>query len=73
MANPFTITFGRRPAEMIERLPQRHEIIENFTSENANQQLYMITGVRGSGKTVLMTSVADLLRKEKDEPDEFFY
>ena len=65
MANPFTITFGRRPAEMIERLPQRHEIIENFTSENANQQLYMITGVRGSGKTVLMTSVADLLRKEK--------
>ena len=48
MANPFTIVFGRRPLEMIERFPQRHEIIENFTSENANQQIYMITGIRGS-------------------------
>lgn len=66
MANPFTIVFGRRPVEMIERFPQRHEIIENFTSENANQQIYMITGVRGSGKTVLMTSVADALEEKGD-------
>ena len=50
---------------MIERFPQRHEILENFTSLNANQQLYIITGVRGSGKTVLMTSIADTLRQEK--------
>ena len=64
MANPFTIVFGRKPTEMIERFPQRHEIIENFTSENANQQIYMITGVRGAGKTVIMTSVADYLRNE---------
>jgi len=66
MANPFTIVFGRKPTEMIERFPQRHEILDNFTSPNANQQLYMITGIRGSGKTVLMTSVADMLRQEKD-------
>ncbi len=66
MANPFTIVFGRKPAEMIERFPQRHEILDNFTSPNANQQLYMITGIRGSGKTVLMTSIADTLRQEKD-------
>lgn len=66
MANPFTIVFGRKPTEMIERFPQRHEILDNFTSPNANQQLYMITGIRGSGKTVLMTSVADTLRQEKD-------
>lgn len=64
MANPFTIVFGRKPTEMIERFPQRHEIMENFTSENANQQIYMITGIRGSGKTVIMTSVADYLRNE---------
>jgi len=66
MATPFTIVFARKPTEMIERFPQRHEILDNFTSPNANQQLYMITGIRGSGKTVLMTSVADMLRQEKD-------
>ncbi len=65
-SNPFTIVFGRRPAEMIERFPQRHEILENFTSSNASQQLYIITGIRGSGKTVLMTSIADILRQDKD-------
>ncbi len=64
--NPFTIVFGRRPLEMIERFPQRHEILENFTSPNANQQIYILTGVRGSGKTVLMSSIADTLRQEKD-------
>ena len=48
--NPFTIVFGRKPTEMIERFPQRHEILDNFSSPNANQQLYMITGIRGSGK-----------------------
>ena len=64
--NPFTIVFGRKPAEMIERFPQRHEILESFTSPGANQQLYIITGIRGSGKTVLMTSIADTLRREKD-------
>ena len=66
MANPFTIVFGRKPAEMIERFPQRHEILDNFTSPNANQQLYMITGIRGSGKTVLMSSISDTLRQEKN-------
>ena len=66
MANPFTIVFGRRPVEMIERFPQRHEIIENFTSENANQQIYMITGIRGSGKTVLMSSIAETLQKDNE-------
>lgn len=66
MANPFTIVFGRKPMEMIERFPQRHEILENFTSENANQQIYMITGIRGSGKTVLMTSIATELQQDKD-------
>ena len=64
MENPFTIVFGRKPAEMIERFPQRHEILENFMSPNANQQLYMITGIRGAGKTVLMTSIAETLRGE---------
>lgn len=65
MPNPFTIIFGRKPEEMIERFPQRHEILENFNSELANQQIYIITGVRGAGKTVLMTSIAETLREQK--------
>ena len=66
MENPFTIVFGKRPMEMIERFPQRHEILENFQSENTNQQIYIITGVRGAGKTVLLSSVAETLEAERD-------
>lgn len=66
MANPFTITFGRKPEEMIERFPQKNEILDSFTAENANQQIYIITGIRGCGKTVLMTEIAERLRREKD-------
>lgn len=31
-----------------------------------NQQIYMITGVRGSGKTVMLTDISKHFRKDKD-------
>ena len=36
--------------------------MENFNRETPSNQIYMITGVRGSGKTVMMTSIANELR-----------
>ena len=50
--------FGKEPVQMIPRLSQIQEVENSFFDENIPQQIYMITGVRGSGKTVFMTSIA---------------
>ena len=66
MGNPFTLAFGKSPLENIDRPVQKNEIIDAFLATPINQQIYMITGVRGSGKTVLMTDVSRRLRTEED-------
>lgn len=64
--NPYTFLFGKEPTELISRTQQEEEIVANFTQENPSEQIYMITGVRGSGKTVLMTSIVNKLKTNKD-------
>lgn len=66
MQNPFTLTFGKSPLEPVERPVQTNEIIDTFTAEPVNQQMFMITGVRGSGKTVMMTEISRKLREKED-------
>ena len=55
--NPFTLAFGRRPEKYIERYADTAEIVSTFSADHVISQTYLISGVRGSGKTVLMTSV----------------
>ncbi len=62
MNNPFTLSFGKKPLQYISRISQTNEIIENFTAQDPSNQIYMITGVRGSGKTVMMTGIANQLK-----------
>ena len=64
MQNPFTLTFGRSPLEAVDRPVQINEIIEAFTADTINQQMFIITGVRGSGKTVMMTEISHKLRAD---------
>jgi hypothetical protein len=45
---------------------QIEEMVDSFTAEIPTQQIYMITGVRGSGKTVLMTEVVKRLQERED-------
>ena len=66
MQNPFTLTFGKSPLEPVERPLQTMEIVDTFTAETVNQQMFIITGVRGSGKTVMMTEIARQLRERED-------
>ena len=66
MGNPFTLSFGKKPLEEIARPVQISEILEAFTTDPINQQIYMLTGVRGSGKTVLLTDISNRLRTEED-------
>ena len=64
MQNPFTLTFGRSPLESVDRPVQINEIIDAFTADTINQQMFIITGVRGSGKTVMMTEISHKLRSD---------
>jgi len=63
--NPFSFVFGKVPKQHITRLSQNIEVMETFNSENPKSQAFLITGIRGVGKTVLMTYIA-----KKFEADE---
>lgn len=64
--NPYTLVFGREPSQAISRYAQENEVLDAFTAEEPYQQLYMITGVRGIGKTVFMTDISNRLRQQQD-------
>lgn len=66
LANPFTLTFGKVPLVFIERPVQDNEILDTFTSDAINQQMFIITGVRASGKTVMMSKTCHELSKHPD-------
>ena len=38
------------------------EILENFSYDNPSESVYKITGVRGSGKTVILAKVEEELK-----------
>lgn len=63
--NPFAMTFGLKPENYISRATASDEIISNFENSKANN-VYIITGVRGSGKTVLLTHISNHFRDQKD-------
>lgn len=66
MNNPFTLSFGKKPLQYISRIAQTNQIIDNFKAVIPSNQIFMITGVRGSGKTVMMTNIAGELREKED-------
>ena len=64
--NPFILTFGREPINFIPRIDYIQEVKDNFYSETRPNQVFMITGVRGTGKTVLLSKLAKEFEKNKD-------
>ena len=64
--NPFTLSFGKSPNEIVSRHETANEIISNFNSSNPVSHAYLIEGIRGCGKTVLMTLIEKELIKGKD-------
>lgn len=65
MNNPFTLSFGKKTLQYISRIYQTAEITENFNTAQPSNQIYMITDVRGSGKTVMMANIAGEMKKMK--------
>ena len=66
MDNPFILDFGIKPTQYISRISQTKEIISSFDTENPSKHIYMITGVRGSGKTVMLSSIADSMENKPE-------
>ena len=62
--NPFSLTFGKQPNRLIYRHDSMEQIVGSFHSDNSISQAFLIEGIRGSGKTVLMTTVANRLEEE---------
>jgi len=63
---PFVPQFGRKPESFIGRKALVDELIEGFYTRNSPLRTTIISGVRGSGKTALLTDIADELKKDKD-------
>lgn len=64
--NPYTLTFGIKPNQYISRVQQTEEIIGTLQSENPSVRVYLISGVHGSSKMVLMTNISDEFKKKKE-------
>lgn len=56
--NPYVLQFGQAPTQMIPRPSQDEEIRNAFLSDGLTQHIYMISGIRGAGKTVFMTKIS---------------
>lgn len=62
MQNPFTTTFSKTPEYTYIPTTQPDEILENFSYDRPSESVYKITGVRGSGKTVILGIVEQKLK-----------
>lgn len=62
--NPFSLTFSKIPTTSIDRTSEQIAIVEDFLDDDPVSQIYMITGVRASGKTVCMASIKEQIRTE---------
>ncbi len=58
MRNPFNVTFGELPQSLISREKEMDTIKKAFLDEHPEAKAYVISGPRGSNKTVLLTSLA---------------
>ena len=64
MQNPFTTTFSKAPEYTYITTNKIEEILENFSYQNPSESVYKITGVRGSGKTVILAKIEEELRSD---------
>lgn len=63
--NPFTLMFGKEPTNSIPRDDILSEIVMDFSRPNPMTQVYIITGARGSGKTVLLSELYQYFDQQK--------
>ena len=66
MNNPFVLTFGKKPTQFISRPKDIQKIVDSFSAEIPSEQVFIITGVRGSGKTATLSVISKHFIEEND-------
>ena len=64
--NPYSIMFGKEPIRNIRREKQLRQVTDDYTAPEPMIQVYMITGVRGSGKTVFLSDATAFFKRQED-------
>jgi hypothetical protein len=64
--NPFSLNFGMIPGKYIERTTVTDEVVESLTDEENPDHCFMLTGLRGSGKTVTLTKIEKIIETYDD-------
>ena len=64
MNNPYSLVFGKEPPEQIPRVEKKRNVVNSFLEDT--QRVFMITGVRGSGKTVFLNDIKKMFREMDD-------
>lgn len=60
------MTFGQLPSSYIDRECVVKKICDDFNLDFPLSHIYIINGVRGSGKTVMLTSISKIMKEKKD-------
>ena len=64
--NPYSLLFGEAPSQIISRASETAQLLNAFCNHEQPQKIYMVTGIRGSGKTVLMSEVSQKIKAMHD-------
>lgn len=64
--NPFCLSFGKEPDRYVERTEAYSQITETFDSISPSNNCYLIMGVMGIGKTVLLSTILNDYREKND-------
>ena len=62
MQNPFTTTFSKVPKYTYIHTEKTEEVLENFIYDRPSESVYKVTGVRRSGKTVILAKIEEELK-----------
>lgn len=65
MQNPFSTTYSKIPDRTYISTSELQEIKENFSYDQPSESVYKITGLRGSGKTVLLSIIQNEFQQEE--------
>lgn len=66
MENPYSLVFGKMPANYIDRELELNEIIETYSETEPSIRAYALTGLRGCGKTVALSFVEKYFQRQQD-------
>jgi len=65
-SGPFTPQFGKKPLSFVGRQDIIDDLLDGLYDSNSPMRTTVISGVRGSGKTALLSDICEELRNEKD-------